>query len=267
MRETTLMTLGAILDVLRGMAPEETALKDDPVGLLIGGDRAAKVTKVGVCLDAMPDAAARAVAAGVRLLVAHHPLIYRPLKQINPHEDPVARAATILVKADIALYAMHTNWDRAAGGINDTLAAALGLQNVRPLGADGPAALPRLGELLSPRPLADFAHSVETALDCAGTSALRGNDLGETTMIARVAVCGGAGGFLLGDVLAARADAYVTSDVRHHEFLEAAARGLALLDAGHEATENPGMHALARLLPSRLPGVEVVWVGGQPLRR
>ena len=80
-------------------------------------------------------------------------------------------------------------------------------------------------------------------------------------MIARVAVCGGAGALLLGDVLAAGADAYVTSDVRHHEFLDAAARGLALLDAGHGATETPGMRALARLLPARLPGVEVIWAG------
>ena len=167
------MTLGAILDVLRGLAPEETALADDPVGLLIGGDLAATVTKVGVCLDVLPDAAERAAAAGVQLLVAHHPLIYRPLRRINPQEDPVGRAVTALVKADVALYAMHTNWDRAAGGINDTLAAALGLQNVRPLGTDGPAALPRLGELASPRPAADFARLVETMLGCAGTSALR----------------------------------------------------------------------------------------------
>ena len=255
------MILDDVLEVLRGLAPEETALEDDPVGLLIGGDLTVPVTRVGVCLDVLPDAAARAVAEGVQLLVAHHPLIYRPLKRINPQADPVARAATALVKGDVALYAMHTNWDRAAGGINDTLAAALDLRNVRPLGARGMAALPRLGEFPSPFPLADFARHVETALGCAGTNALRWDGLLGPRMIARVAVCGGAGAGLLGEVFAAGADAYVTSDVRHHEFLDAAARGLALLDAGHAATENPGMRALARLLPSRLPGVEVVWVG------
>ncbi len=255
------MTLGEILDVLRGLAPEETALEDDPVGLLIGGDLEAVVTKVGICLDAMPDAAARAVAAGVQLLVAHHPLIYRPLKRINPQADPVGRAAAALVKGDVALYAMHTNWDRAAGGINDVLAATLGLHHVTPLGEDGPAALPRLGDLPAPRPLVDFARMVETALGCAGTNALRCNAVDPNKMISRVAVCGGAGAFLLADVQAAGADAYVTSDVRHHEFLDAAARSLPLLDAGHEATENPGMRALAHLLPALLVGVEAVWVG------
>ena len=255
------MTLGEILDVLRSLAPEETALADDPVGLLIGGDEDTPVTKVGVCLDAMPDTAARAVAAGVQLLIAHHPLIYRPLKQINPVTDPVGRAVTTLVKGDVALYAMHTNWDRAAGGINDTLAAALGLKNIRQLGTDGARALPRLGELTTPRPLADFARSVEAALGCTGPNALRVGNAPPEMMISRVAVCGGAGAFLVEDVRAAGADAYVTSDVRHHEFLDAAARGLPLLDAGHNATETPGMYALARLVSPMLSGVEVIWVG------
>jgi len=80
-------------------------------------------------------------------------------------------------------------------------------------------------------------------------------------MIKRVAVCGGAGAALAEAAQAEGAQAYVTSDVRHHEFLEAEARGLALLDAGHGATETPGMRALIRSLPGLLNGVEVVWVG------
>ena len=80
-------------------------------------------------------------------------------------------------------------------------------------------------------------------------------------MISRVAVCGGAGADLAEAVLAAGAEAYVTSDVRHHEFWEAEARGLVLLDAGHCATETPGMRSLVRTLPGMLDGIEVVWVG------
>ncbi len=255
------MTLGEILEVLSGLAPEGTALADDPVGLLVGGDLSAPITKVGVCLDALPSAAVRAAADGVRLLIAHHPLIYRPLKRLDPIADPVSRAVTVLVKAGVSLYAMHTNWDRAAGGINDALAEALELVHVRPLGKEGAAALPRLGDLAAPRPLADFAHSVQAALGCFGTSALRCHIEDPDALISRVAVCGGAGAFLVPDVQAAGAQAYVTSDVRHHEFLDAAARGLPLLDAGHGATETPGMRALCRRLTALLPGVEVVWSG------
>ena len=228
------------------------------MGLLIGRE-AEDVTRVGVCLDCTPGAARRAVEAGVGMVVAHHPLIYHPLKRLGA--DPVSRAVAALVKADIALYAMHTNWDRAAGGINDTLAECLELSDVRPLGTEGEAALPRLGNLSPPRPLADFARFVESALACAGTSALRINGADPTRMIARVAVCGGAGAGLAEAAWAAGAEAYVTSDVRHHEFWEAEARGLALLDAGHCATETPGMRALVRSLPGLMAGAEAVWVG------
>ena len=252
------MKVGDILTVLRRLAPEESALEDDPVGLLVDRDDA-EVTKIGVCLDATPDAAQRAAAAGAQLVAAHHPLIYRPLKRLGP--DPVSIAVKTLIKSDIALYAMHTNWDLAPGGINDTLAECLELMDVQPLGTEGLARLPRLGTLASPRPLADFARFVEKALACAETSALRFSSGDPRRMVSRVAVCGGAGAELAEAVQVAGADAYVTSDVRHHEFWEAEARGLALLDAGHCATETPGMRALVRILPGLLDGVEVVWVG------
>lgn len=252
------MTLDDILAVLRRLAPEETALPDDPVGLLLGQKPETEIVKISVCLDATPDAARRAVSAGAGLLIAHHPLIYHPLKRVDP-EDPIAQSVSTLIKADVALYAMHTNWDRAENGINDTLAALLGLEDVRPLNDDGARTLPRLGSLPSPRALSDFTRFVGTMLHCEGTSTLRVNAIDPARRITRVAVCGGAGAFLAADVLAAGADAYVTSDVRHHEFLDAAGRGLALLDAGHGATEAPGMRALLTLLPPLLPGVEMDW--------
>ena len=246
-----------ILTVLRRLAPEDTALANDPVGLLVRRE-AGEATKVGVCLDCTPEAAARAAQAGVHLVVAHHPLIYRPLARLGA--DPVSRAVATLLRADCGLYAMHTNWDRAAGGINDTLAECLELTDIAPLGDSGETSLPRLGTLAAPRPLADFVRFVGSALGCAGASALRVNGVDGSRMIARVAVCGGAGAGLAEAVQAAGAQAYVTSDVRHHEFWEAESRGLPLLDAGHGATETPGMRALARRLPGLLE-VSVVWLG------
>ena len=252
------MNIGGILMILRQLAPEESALDGDPVGLLVDRE-GERVQKIGVCLDATPEAVRRAASAGVQLVVAHHPLIYRPLKRLG--SDPVSVAVKTLVRHDIALYAMHTNWDAAPSGINDTLAECLELQDVEPLGTEGLARLPRLGTLAAPRPLPDFARFVESALGCAETSALRVVCTDARRMVSRVAVCGGAGAELAEAVRAAGADAYVTSDVRHHEFWEAEARGLALLDAGHGATETPGMRSLVRVLPGLLEGVEVVWMG------
>ena len=76
--------------------------------------------------------------------------------------------------------------------------------------------------------------------------------------ITRVAVCGGAGADLMADAQAAGADAYVTGDASHHEFLAAQQRGLTLLAAGHYETENPIVDVLARKLSARFPGIRVV---------
>lgn len=255
------MTLLDILMTLRAMAPEALALPGDPIGLLIGTEDERAVHKVGICLDATPEACTRAASAQVGLVVCHHPLIYHPLKRLDPQTDPIARAVLTLAKADIALYAMHTNWDRAEGGVNDCLAFLLDLADVQPLGDSGELALPRVGTLSAPRPLSDFVRLVEQTLACTGTNALRCLAPDSRQMISRVAVCGGAGASMLRAVHAAGADAYVTADVRHNEFLEADGLGLALLDAGHDATETPAMRGLCQTLVQKLPGVELLWVG------
>jgi len=249
-----------VLTVLRALAPEELALDGDPVGLLIAPPSTRQITKVGVCLDASTSAVAKAVALGVDLVVSHHPLIYHPIKRIRPETDGVSASVVALIKADIGLWAMHTNWDAAQGGINDTLAREIGLRSIQPLGHSGLHSLPRVGYLQTPQPLADFCQQVATKLGCAGPSALRVSDVDPNKPITTVAVCGGAGAGLMNDILKAGADAFVTADVRHHEFVEAAARGLALIDAGHGATERPGMRELALILPERLPGVDVIWL-------
>ncbi len=255
-------TLHDALSVLRALAPEDTALPGDPTGLLVSGPLDAPLAKIAVCLDATPEACERAVSDGAGLLVTHHPLLYHPLKRLDWHADPISRAVATLVRGNVSLYAMHTNWDRAAGGINDTLAALLGLQDARPLGPDGLEAIARIGTLPAPLSFREFARFVGDALGCAGTSALRLGDAPPDLSLSRVAVCGGAGAELMGAARDAGADCYVTSDVRHHEFLEAAGIGLALIDAGHGATETPGMRALVPLLSARLPGVEAAWAGG-----
>lgn len=252
--------LEEVLTVLRALAPEESALEGDPVGLLIAPPSTRGVRSIGVCLDASVAAVRRAVELGVDLIVSHHPLIYHPIKRIRPETDGVSASVVALVKADIGLYAMHTNWDAAPGGINDTLARELELHDTRPLGTAGPLALPRIGDLVSPMPLREFCAFVADAIGCSGSSQLRVSDVDPERAVSRVAVCGGAGAFLMDDALKAGADAYVTADIRHHEFVEASSRGIALIDAGHGATERPGMRELALILPERLAGIDVHWL-------
>jgi len=246
---------------MRQIAPEESAISGDPVGLSIQFGLDIPVSKVGVCLDVTPEGASAAASADVQLVICHHPLIYSPLKKIDSSSDRVSQTIVPLITSRVALYAAHTNWDRAAGGINDTLAGMLQLENTADLAPSGDASLARVGDLSLPVSLGDFRVAVARTLGCANENELRSRNDDPTRLIRRVAVCGGAGAGFMHEAVAAGAEAYVTSDVRHHEFLDAAALGLALLDAGHGATERPGMQALRGRLTQEFPEVETIWLG------
>jgi dinuclear metal center YbgI/SA1388 family protein len=252
------MKLDVILDWLRAIAPEQTAYAGDPVGLLVHpGDR--DVTHVAVTLDASPSVVARAVETGAQLLVCHHPLLYVPLKRVVVG-DPIGESVISLIRSGVSLYAAHTNWDRAAGGINDTLASKLGLIDVEPLTESGDPQLARIGNLPDAVSVAEFADVVAAALETSDESALRYNTAFGRRLVRRIAVCGGAGTFLLPHALAAGADAFVTADVRHHEFVDANARGAVIFDAGHGATERSGMAALAARLQSQFADLTVTFI-------
>jgi dinuclear metal center YbgI/SA1388 family protein len=253
------MKLNEILDILRRFAPEDSALAADPVGLHIG-DLESEITRVGVCLDATLPVVRKAVAQMRQLVVSHHPLLYHPLRRIVS-TDPVGAAPIELVRANASLYVMHTNWDGACGGINDSLANCLELQEVRRLSGEGDARIARIGNLPSALSGNEFLKHVGSRLECQGTSTLRFAQADDAPRaIRRVAICGGAGGFLIEAALAARADAFVTADVRHHEFVSASAFGLMLIDAGHQGTESPGMRRLAEILSSEIPSLDVAYL-------
>ena len=257
------MKFETLLATLRRFAPEETAIEGDPVGMLIESS-SPDVRTVMVCLDATPHVVDVAVEEGAQLIIAHHPLIYHPLRRLE-RGDPVGAVVMSLVERGIGLYAMHTNWDLADGGINDVLAEQIGLTNVKRLPGSPLLKLARIGELARPLPPETFLGEVADRLDCTGTSALRDARLrDEGKSIKRVGVCGGAGAELAADMIAAGMDAFVTADVRHHEFLAASAQGLLLVDAGHEATEAPGMQRLAKTLASNFPELYVKFVPNCP---
>ena len=117
-----------IIQFIEEFAPKHLAMEGDRIGLQIGTPQK-KVKKVMVALDILDEVVEEAVAEGVDLLVAHHAVIFHPLKQIRT-DLPAGRMIEKLIKHDIAVYIAHTNLDTAPGGINDWLADALGLQDV-----------------------------------------------------------------------------------------------------------------------------------------
>jgi len=257
------MKYSEVLTILRRLAPEDTALEGDPVGLLIepGSE---SLQQVIVCLDTTPHVAHTAIEEHAGLIIAHHPLIFKPLARLE-RSNPISSVAMSLVQNGIGLYAMHTNWDTADGGINDTLAELVSLERPLRLQGNPQNRIVRIGHLHRPMAADAFISEIKNALDCTGTSTLRyAKPSGEQRPIHSVAVCGGAGAELVHEVIKAGADAFVTADVRQHEFVDAASRGLLLIDAGHEATEAPGMQKLARILATQLPEIYTTFCPNWP---
>lgn len=233
------MTIQEIFNYLNTRAPMDTAEGWDNPGMLVGDPRR-EVTRVLVALDATTGAVDTAEAVGADLIVTHHPVIFAPLKRLTADSIPYRLAA-----AGIDLIAAHTNLDKAEGGVNDTLAARLGLTDVT-VAADE---YTRIGTLTEPMSARDFAAHVAGVLD----TAVRYSGDKE---VRTVAVCGGSGGdFMLRCIGAA--DAYVTGEVRHHEWL-AAAGHVNVIEAGHYATEVPVVDTLCTWLTEAFPDLTVI---------
>lgn len=235
------------------IAPFSTQLNYDNAGLLMGS-MGTDVNRVLVTLDVTLDVAREAAEQSCQLIVSHHPLIFHGLKSVTP-DDPTGAVVLELAKSGVALISAHTNWDQAAGGVSDVLLERLGavpagfLEPSGEMAQGAPYGMGAVGVLGEAVPPEDFAQRVKTALNARGMRAVLGN-----RPVQRVAVCGGAGGDLIGPAAAWGADAYVTADVKYHEFLEAHQRGITLIDGGHFATEDPAMDVFCRRLRERFEG-------------
>ena len=244
-------TVSDILSFLDTLAPRGLAESWDNVGLLCGSGKQ-EVSRILVALDPFENVCREAVEVEAQLIVTHHPLIFDPLKSVT-EDDPVGRCLRLLCRSDISAINAHTNLDYAPGGVNDTLAAVLGLTAVQTILLPGKDyGLLRHGTV-ERQPLGDFLALVKRALGCPG---LRYADAGKP--VRHVAVGGGACGSELKDAVRAGCDTFVTSDVKYNQFRDAFDLGLNLIDAGHFATENPVTAVLARKLKARFPEVEVI---------
>lgn len=235
------MLVKDVLRWLNELAPFESAEDFDNVGLLLG-DENAPVTGVTFGLDVCEALIAQAVEAGANLIVTHHPFIFQPLKRIE-YTAPQGRLLCELTQRRLNVVAAHTNWDKACGGVGDTLAAALGLQNVQ-RGDD----YLRVGDLPSPMTESELSHAVEAAIHTAPRLYGKADE-----PIRRVAVGGGSYGGNAELALALGAQAYLIGEIHHHDIIDACGRGLLVLDGGHYATEAPGIATLYQRYLSDAP--------------
>lgn len=238
-----LVTLKDVYDRIDELAPFSLQEEWDNAGIL-AGSAGQRVTSVLLALDLTPAVVQEALDGRVQLIVTHHPILFHGRKNLR-EDDPEGRMLCTLVRGGVGLIAAHTNFDNAAPGVNDALAARLGLQNV-----EQHAHGLRVGVPMQ-ETLGEFCSHTEQMLGgvvrCYGDREKR---------ISRVAVLGGAGEDFTGEAIEAGADVYVTGEVAYHKALDAQAAGLNLLEAGHAATELPALKMLAEGLQIGPNGVK-----------
>ena len=356
-----------VIGVLNQLCPPDLAEDWDNVGLQVG-DPTVEVSKILLCLDAEETAIEEAKRCDAQLIIAHHPLIFRAIKRLSPLDMP-GRILFQAIKENIAVASAHTNLDRAADGLNDWLAARLGLVESKPLekpktgqlyklvvyvprghesavmeavfaagagqigaydrcsfrvsgtgsfrgnedtvpfiGTAGemeeteevrletivPAAnltsvvnrmlkshpyeevaydliplanqlsavgLGRVGRLAQTSTLRNFADQVRSALNITSLRIVGHPD----QKISKVAVCGGSGMSIYADAVRHGADCLVTGDIKFHEAQKARTEGMALIDAGHFATERIMVEELSRrmraIFAERQFAIEVLELG------
>ncbi len=240
-------TVTHIYDAIDRLAPFWLTMDFDNTGILIG-DRNREVSCALLALDCTPAVVEQARQLGAQLIITHHPVIFHPLKRVN--EDAVVYQ---LIRSDIAVISAHTNLDIAQGGVNDALASAIGLRDCRGLellNEQTGAWLGRIGTLPEPLFPEAFAAHVKSCLNAASVKFAAA-----PRAIHTVALCSGSGADCLDAAISAGADALLTSEVKQHEYLAAAAAGISIFDAGHFDTEDIVIEPLRDYLAKEIPDV------------
>ena len=203
------MKCSEIIKILETLSPRSMACDWDNPGLLAG--RSGKEVKtIFLAVDATDSVIEQAEQAGADMILTHHPLIFKGIKQVSD-QDFIGRRILRMIQDDISYYAMHTNFDAAPGCMADLAAKKLGLTDCEVLEVKEAFGLPY--------------------------AAVFGELDGEA-VIQKAAVCPGAGGSTMGEALAAGAQVYITGDISHHEGIDAVAQGMAVIDAGHYGIEH-----------------------------
>lgn len=243
-------TVRQVYEAMQAIAPLELAEHWDNPGLLV--DCGGQMHRVLAALDITPEVVAEAAAKQCEMIVSHHPVIFDPLKKINPQDVPFQ-----LVQAGISAICMHTNLDAAEGGVNEVLAGIFGMRDWEVF-ADGCG---RVGEV-EPITVPELARKAQAVLGGRCNRPRSGPavqvkfaDTGKT--VKRLAVISGAGGSMFEDALAVGADCLLTGEANHHAAIDAVRLGLSLVAAGHYATEFPVCAAIADRLRTAFPELEV----------
>ncbi|MBR5782655.1 MAG: Nif3-like dinuclear metal center hexameric protein [Clostridia bacterium] len=236
------MRVKDVYNLIDRYAPFAIAEEWDNAGFLMG-HKDAEVTKILVTLDADFCAMEHAVKEGCNLIISHHPFIFDTEKQITDRSGQ-GRKILYALENHLNIISAHTNLDSCEGGINDTLAALLGLNVTEKF-------IPtREGGMLGRIGTHSFASLDQFLSHAASVLNVTPRYRMVNASFKKIAVVSGSGSSCMKDALAAGVDTLVTGDCRYSAYIEAAEIGLNLIDLGHFETEQIIVPVLAEYLRS-----------------
>lgn len=268
------VTIGLVAQIIEKIAPRSWAEDWDNVGILVGSG-SDSVERILITLDGTLEVVEEAKAYGAQLIVAHHPIIFRPLKNLRA-DNAAAQVPLRLLRHKIGYYAAHTNLDQSTFSSSRALGEALGLQEMKIL--EEPAydlmPIPKRDEvrgygvsgyLKQPEKLDVVWKRFLDRLSGSGVYAqpyeLSGVRLAGSLEkeVRKVAIVNGSGGRFVPKALFKGADLLITGDVDHHAVLDALEGGMAVGDLGHFLSEAPMLQAMYQYLTSEksLQGIEI----------
>jgi len=245
-----MMRIEEIIDVIESIASLETAAEWDNCGVQVYTGKS-EIKKVMTALEITRDVINEAKEKNVGMIITHHPLIFDPVRKID-FNSITGEYLIELIRAGISVYSAHTNFDEAAGGNNDYLAALLKLEKTEK--PDGNM-LCRIGELHEEM---TFREACEFVAESFNTDFIK--PVGDKeARIKKVGVCAGSGSGMAEVAAAAGCDLFITGDIKYHDALYASEVGMCLIDAGHYGTEKFFAENLAAKLTEAVSGkIEVL---------
>ena len=240
------MKASELIRPIEEFAPVYEQEKWDNCGFSVG-DPNMEVSKALVALDCTESVVDEAIETGADIIITHHPLIFGGVKKITPRNE-LGRIIYKAVRNNIAIYAAHTNMDKAAGGVSSVMADKLGLCCREILTPDGFGIAGSLEEELS---VEEFVGKLKNAF---GVDVVRCSAPFKEK-ISRVAVCGGSGKSFIADAMGKGAQVYVTGDITYHDFY--AEKGFMVMDIGHYFSEYSIVDVFANIVYKNFPNFAV----------
>ncbi|MBQ7195430.1 MAG: Nif3-like dinuclear metal center hexameric protein [Bacteroidales bacterium] len=247
------MKLKSIIQAIEQRVPLSYQEDYDNSGLQVGFPDA-EVRSVLVCLDVTEEVLEEAARLGCQLVVSHHPLLFHSLKQVSDATYQ-QRCVVAALNHGIAVYSSHTCLDNAPGGVNHRMAEMLGLHDTDWLesAADGKSGSGLIGFLPRKMEAMEFFNLLKTTFQVPD---LRYSAGSEGHMVEKIALCGGAGAFLMRKAMEKGADCFVTGEMHYHDWFESGPMLLAELDHYHSEHHAAGL--LRDIIHDSCPELELI---------